>query len=76
MVIANSAWQGQQDSNPRPSVLETDALPTELYPFRRTRHLPETGAQRNNFHKLCGENLSIESIYALQERGNELALRL
>ena len=23
-------WQGQQDSNPRPSVLETDALPTEL----------------------------------------------
>ena len=26
------AWQGQRDSNPRPSVLETDALPTELYP--------------------------------------------
>ncbi len=26
------AWQGQGDSNPRPSVLETDALPTELYP--------------------------------------------
>ncbi len=26
-------WQGQGDSNPRPSVLETDALPTELYPF-------------------------------------------
>ena len=25
-------WQGQGDSNPRPSVLETDALPTELYP--------------------------------------------
>ena len=24
--------QGQGDSNPRPSVLETDALPTELYP--------------------------------------------
>ena len=29
------AWQGQRDSNPRPSVLETDALPTELYPFRQ-----------------------------------------
>ena len=26
-------WQGQKDSNPRPSVLETDALPTELYPY-------------------------------------------
>ena len=26
------AWQGQGDSNPRPSVLETDALPTELFP--------------------------------------------
>ena len=27
-------WQGQQDSNPRPTVLETVALPTELYPYR------------------------------------------
>jgi hypothetical protein len=27
-----AGWQGQQDLNPRPSVLETDALPTELYP--------------------------------------------
>ena len=26
------AWQGLRDSNPRPSVLETDALPTELNP--------------------------------------------
>ncbi len=25
-------WQGQQDLNPRPTVLETVALPTELYP--------------------------------------------
>ncbi len=25
-------WQGQRDSNPRPAVLETAALPTELYP--------------------------------------------
>ena len=25
-------WQGLGDSNPRPSVLETDALPTELSP--------------------------------------------
>lgn len=28
-------WQGRQDSNLRPSVLETDALPTELHPYRR-----------------------------------------
>ena len=27
------AWQGRQDSNLRPSVLETDALPTELLPY-------------------------------------------
>src|SRR6185312_7457372 len=26
-------WQGRRDSNPRPSVLETDALPAELHPF-------------------------------------------
>src|ERR1700756_4032193 len=25
-------WQGQRESNPQPSVLETDALPIELYP--------------------------------------------
>jgi hypothetical protein len=29
----NIVWQGQQDSNPRHSVLETDALPAELYPY-------------------------------------------
>jgi hypothetical protein len=26
-------WQGQRESNPQPSVLETDALPIELYPY-------------------------------------------
>ena len=26
-------WQGRQDSNPRHSVLETDALPAELHPY-------------------------------------------
>ena len=26
-------WQGQKDLNPRHVVLETTALPTELYPF-------------------------------------------
>ena len=27
-------WQGHRDSNPGPTVLETVALPTELYPYR------------------------------------------
>jgi hypothetical protein len=26
-------WQGRQDSNPRPAVLETAALPAELHPY-------------------------------------------
>ncbi len=26
-------WQGWRDSNPRRTVLETDALPTELHPY-------------------------------------------
>ena len=30
----NLSWQGQMDSNPRHSVLETDALPAELYPYK------------------------------------------
>ena len=27
------SWQGQKDLNPRHAVLETAALPTELYPY-------------------------------------------
>ena len=26
-------WQGQKDMNPEPTVLETAALPIELYPY-------------------------------------------
>ena len=29
------SWQGQKDSNPRHAVLETAALPAELYPYSR-----------------------------------------
>ncbi len=29
----NKQWQGQKDSNPRHTVLETVVLPTELYPY-------------------------------------------
>ena len=33
-------WQGQEDSNPRPTVLETGTLPAELYPcIRRIRRV-------------------------------------
>src|SRR5688572_9724597 len=41
-------WQGQQDSNPRPMVLETIALPTELYPCGRLKRIP-----RSQFGSLC-----------------------
>ena len=27
-------WQGQKESNPRHAVLETAALPAELYPYK------------------------------------------
>ena len=30
---AQEFWQGQKDLNPRHAVLETAALPTELYPY-------------------------------------------
>ena len=29
----STKWQGQKDSNPRHAVLETAALPAELYPY-------------------------------------------
>ena len=31
--LRNSRWQGQKESNPRHAVLETAALPAELYPY-------------------------------------------
>ena len=42
-------WQGRQGSNLRPSVLETDALPTELLPYRDVEKIQET----NYFVSLC-----------------------
>ena len=32
-AIPDFFWQGQKDLNPRHAVLETAALPTELYPY-------------------------------------------
>ena len=31
--LLNGFWQGQKESNPRHAVLETAALPAELYPY-------------------------------------------
>ena len=31
--IRQLSWQGKKASNPRPTVLETVALPTELFPY-------------------------------------------
>ena len=31
--IRHLSWQGKKASNPRPTVLETAALPAELYPY-------------------------------------------
>ena len=33
LLMTVSFWQGQKDLNPRHAVLETAALPTELYPY-------------------------------------------
>ena len=32
-ICEGDMWQGQKDSNPRHAVLETAALPAELYPY-------------------------------------------
>ena len=34
----NFGWQGKKVSNPRPTVLETVALPTELFPYKKGSH--------------------------------------
>jgi hypothetical protein len=34
LIQPQNAWQGRRDSNPRPTVLETAALPAELRPYR------------------------------------------
>ena len=37
-MVTVSFWQGQKDLNPRHAVLETAALPTELYPYDLVGH--------------------------------------
>ena len=35
--IRHLSWQGKKASNPRPTVLETAALPAELFPYIKFR---------------------------------------
>ncbi len=50
-----SFWQGQKDLNPRHAVLETAALPTELYPYITVDHniiiIPDETLNVNSFYK-------------------------
>ena len=39
MKNGSISWQGQKDLNPRHAVLETAALPTELYPYVLTSNI-------------------------------------
>ena len=48
-LMDDCAWQGQKDLNPRPSVLETDALPTELYPSEAAQGLAAKPQGRKRF---------------------------
>lgn len=50
-------WQGRQDSNPRPMVLETIALPTELHPCGNLK------VTRHDAGRLCAE---LQSSYRME----------
>ena len=50
------SWQGQKDLNPRPMVLETSTLPTELYPYPNISII----LQKHHFVKVfCKNNLDL-----------------
>ena len=44
-----SSWQGRRDSNPRPPVLETGALPAELHPLISGAYLAINCRKRKTF---------------------------
>src|SRR5919202_1867010 len=57
LIRSASAWQEWRDSNPRPSVLETDALPAELHSFAAgvsRRLIPDQWAARRKAVKPPG----------------------
>ena len=50
--LCEGSWQGHQGSNPRPTVLETVALPTELYPCNAgLTKAPPADSQEGNHQK-------------------------
>ncbi len=49
----SESWQGQQGSNPRPTVLETVALPAELYPYA-SHGLRQAAGEVKGFHAVEG----------------------
>ena len=59
-------WQGQKDLNPQPTVLETVALPIELYPYGRLvgiepTHIGATIRRVNHFTRAAVLKYSLES---------------
>ncbi len=48
-VVVLGFWQGHQGSNPGPTVLETVALPTELYPYRGACYAEQPERSRLHF---------------------------
>ena len=61
-------WQGRQDSNPRPAVLETAALPSELHPCISRFEVPLGRFERPT--RGLGNRCSIHLSY----RGSRLSL--
>ena len=60
-----SAWQEWRDSNPRPSVLETDALPTELHSCAGRRPARSGNGERDS----GGRAISATSTMQADRRG-------
>jgi hypothetical protein len=58
-------WQGQQGSNPRPAVLETAALPTELYPYRAGLISQEGGKFKSNRESHLGARGFLAPVFFL-----------
>ena len=63
-------WQGLRDSNPRPSVLETDALPTELNPY----FLPSPKEENKFLQELLITKVTL--VYFIIQKTSNYYLRL
>src|SRR5471032_2313785 len=48
-ICHSKKWQERRDSNPRPSVLETDALPTELHSYMPLPEIPDSGLDLQHY---------------------------